>query len=173
MEKETEDALLRLLEVAYRDTGQSRRVAAFLLAWWNADTCGGFDLTDMWGLDLSLRNDIVRVFQFIAFDQHYPDSLGWRHEFGTVLRRWRPHLLEPRKEVSEECSSFDTEEASASEEALPTGFEFPPPIAAESDPDAFLAELRASAEGGDRDAEEFLTIFSRWETKFGATLKRP
>ena len=39
-------ALERLIDIAQRDTGQSRRVADFLLAWWNAGECGGFDLTD-------------------------------------------------------------------------------------------------------------------------------
>jgi hypothetical protein len=34
-----------LLDVAERDTGQSGRVRNFLLAFWNAEECGGFDLT--------------------------------------------------------------------------------------------------------------------------------
>lgn len=33
-------ALERLITIAQRDTGQSRRVADFLLAWWNAGQCG-------------------------------------------------------------------------------------------------------------------------------------
>jgi hypothetical protein len=33
-------ALERLIQIAQRDTGQSRKVANFLLAWWNADECG-------------------------------------------------------------------------------------------------------------------------------------
>ncbi|WP_456304106.1 DUF7673 family protein, partial [Acetobacter pasteurianus] len=38
-------ALARLIKIAKGDTGQSRRVADFLLAWWNAGSCGSFDLT--------------------------------------------------------------------------------------------------------------------------------
>ena len=34
------EALARLFEVAKRDTGQSRRVASFLLAWHNAEENG-------------------------------------------------------------------------------------------------------------------------------------
>jgi hypothetical protein len=34
-------ALERLIQVAQGDTGQSRIVANFLLAWWNAEECGG------------------------------------------------------------------------------------------------------------------------------------
>jgi hypothetical protein len=33
-------ALDRLVAIAQSDTGQSRRVANFLLAWWNAGSCG-------------------------------------------------------------------------------------------------------------------------------------
>jgi len=38
-------ALERLLEHACGDTHQSRRVADFLLAWWNAAACGAYHLT--------------------------------------------------------------------------------------------------------------------------------
>ena len=48
------DALERLIDIARGDTGQSRKVANFLLAWWNAEECGGFDLTDVWGVDKSI-----------------------------------------------------------------------------------------------------------------------
>ena len=33
--------------VAHGDTGQGRRVANCIFAWWNADVHGGFDLTDL------------------------------------------------------------------------------------------------------------------------------
>jgi hypothetical protein len=47
-------ALERLIEMAQGDTGQSRIVANFLLAWWNAAECGGFDLTDVWAVDTAI-----------------------------------------------------------------------------------------------------------------------
>ena len=40
-------ALEKLLNVAHEDSGQGRRVATCLLAWWNAEVHGGFDLTDL------------------------------------------------------------------------------------------------------------------------------
>lgn len=46
-----------LLAIARGDTGQSRRVADFLLAWWNAGSCGGFDFTTFWGMDDELCVD--------------------------------------------------------------------------------------------------------------------
>jgi len=55
-------ALRRLIEYAKRDTGQSRRIADFLLAWWNPAQCGGFDFTTMWGCDQAITEDMITVF---------------------------------------------------------------------------------------------------------------
>lgn len=89
------EALDRLLAVAEGDSGGSRRVADFLLAWWNAGTCGGFDLTDLWGLDLALREDVVAVFGLIARRHEYPNNLGVSVErrFGALVASWRPDLV--------------------------------------------------------------------------------
>lgn len=87
------DALQRLLLVAASDTGQSRKVANFLLAWWNAETCGGFDLTDLWGLDASLRNDAITVFGMVARVNSYPDTAGFKAEFERMVADWRPELV--------------------------------------------------------------------------------
>lgn len=51
--------LSRLIRIAQGDTGQSRRIADFLLAWWNAGSCGGFDLTTLWGLDSDIAADMT------------------------------------------------------------------------------------------------------------------
>jgi hypothetical protein len=86
-------ALRRLLAVARHDTGQSKRVAAFLLAWWNATTCGGFDFTDLWCVDRDLAIDMLTIIGMIARIREYPPALGLRQEFLEVLRAWRPHLF--------------------------------------------------------------------------------
>lgn len=85
-------ALERLIEIAQGDTGQSRIVANFLLSWWNAAECGGFDLTDVWGVDTAIAVDMLRVFALVAGGQHYPDALGYREHFETIVRVWRPTL---------------------------------------------------------------------------------
>ena len=89
----THAAIGRLLDIARSDTGQSRRVANFLLAWWNAPTCGGFDLTDLWGLDTVLCTDALRVFMHIATVNAYPDTLGYGPQFERLVADWRPHLI--------------------------------------------------------------------------------
>ncbi|WP_425474078.1 DUF7673 family protein [Sphingomonas montanisoli] len=54
-------ALDRLFDLAASDTGQARRAANFLLAWWNAQDNGGFDLADLFGVDHAVAADMAVV----------------------------------------------------------------------------------------------------------------
>ena len=67
-----------------------RRVADFLLAWWNAAGCGGFDITTAWGLDDEHVKDLVTVFRLAARCNAYPDTLGYGKDFERVVHAWRP-----------------------------------------------------------------------------------
>lgn len=89
-----ENALVRLIEIAKKDTGQSRLVANFLLAWWNADECGGFDLTDIWGVDTAVATDMLNVFTLAAVAHCYPDRLGYEDDFIAIVSIWRPELVD-------------------------------------------------------------------------------
>jgi hypothetical protein len=51
MDTATQSALDYLLALAERETRQSSKVANFLLALWNATENGGFDFTDLYGLN--------------------------------------------------------------------------------------------------------------------------
>jgi len=82
------EALERLIKMAKGDTGQCGRVARFLLSWWNASEQGGFDQTDLWGLDREIVSDVARVFGFIATTQIYPDKLGYADDFAQIIERW-------------------------------------------------------------------------------------
>ncbi len=84
-------AIKRLLDVARSDTGQSRRVANFLLAWWNASENGGFDLTDLWNVDLEIAEDMVTVFIILPNFRYYPDNLGYGRQFEKLAVEWRPN----------------------------------------------------------------------------------
>lgn len=87
-------ALRRLVAIARGDTGQSRRVADFLLAWWNAGTCGGFDMTNLWAVDTTIANDMVTVFGLVARISAYPDTHApeLQSEFEGIVRAWHPEL---------------------------------------------------------------------------------
>jgi hypothetical protein len=94
---ESKTALERLLDIARGDTGQSRKVANFLLAWWNAGECGGFDLTDVWGVDTAIAVDMLRVFALLAACRQYPDALGYGKQFDAIVRTWRPACSRPEQ----------------------------------------------------------------------------
>ena len=87
-------ALRRLLDLARGDTGQCRKAADFLLAWWNAGSCGGRAVTDLWTVDRAIADDMLRVATFIAANHEYPNAYGLRAEFEALVARWRPHLLD-------------------------------------------------------------------------------
>jgi hypothetical protein len=82
-------AILRLLAVAKRDTGQSTICANFLLSWWNSQANGGFDLTDMWGCDRQIREDMLTVLAFIAWNHEYPTFFKLGAEFEALVGQWR------------------------------------------------------------------------------------
>jgi hypothetical protein len=81
--------LERLIGIAQGHSGQSRVVANFLLAWWNAEECGGFDLTDVWAVDTSIAVDMLRVFALLASRCQYPDAMGYGRQFEAIVRAWR------------------------------------------------------------------------------------
>lgn len=75
-----------LLGVAEGDTGQSTRVRNFLLAWWNAEECGGFDLTDLWNVDMEIVEAIQRILFVLPNYRFYPDRLGFGERFERMAR---------------------------------------------------------------------------------------
>lgn len=95
MEGATEDALRRLFKIAKSDTGQSAKVARFLMAWWNAPDLGGFDLADLFSIDRTIALDLSCVFAFLASRPAavYADNLGLKAEMELVLRTHRPELF--------------------------------------------------------------------------------
>ena len=93
MTNEQKNAIERLIELAKGDSGGSRRAADFLLAWWNATECGGFDLTDLWGVSPDVAADMVTVFTLVASTHRYPDTLGYQEDFRRILAAWRPQLV--------------------------------------------------------------------------------
>lgn len=89
MDDVTRGALDRLLAVAMQNSSQSKHCADFLLAWWNADDNGGFDLTALWGLDSELATACSLVFIWLATNNHYPDDIGYGSQFKAVWQKWR------------------------------------------------------------------------------------
>ncbi|KPH63570.1 hypothetical protein [Novosphingobium sp. ST904] len=89
-------ALDRLIDVARSDTGQSKRVANFLLAWWNGDDWGHFPIADLFGLDREVGLDIARIVGFLAAypEAIYADQFGRREELIALVHQWREVVSE-------------------------------------------------------------------------------
>jgi len=56
------------------------------LAWWNARECGGFDVTDVGGVDTSIAVD-MRVFALLAGCRQNPDAMGYGKHFEAIAQR--------------------------------------------------------------------------------------
>ena len=82
-------ALGRLIPIALRDTGQSRRVADFLLAWHHAQENGGWDPTDLWSIDSAIAEDIVAVIKLLREVHRYPGDLGFQREIERIWELWK------------------------------------------------------------------------------------
>lgn len=87
-------ALARLVPLALSDTGQARRVANFLLAWWNGPDLGDFAIADLFALDTDVARDIATVIGILA--KHpgalYIDALGYSHEIQQIIALWRKDI---------------------------------------------------------------------------------
>ncbi len=94
MDQHTEAAVARLVEIARSDTGRARRVADFILAWWNAKDLGGFDLADLWYVDAAISRDMLTVVSFLTRQTSavYPDA--FRADIAEIIGQWRPEVLE-------------------------------------------------------------------------------
>jgi hypothetical protein len=91
-------AIYRLVDLARSDTGQARRAANFLLSWWNAQNCGGFDLTDLWAVDKKVADDMLAAAAFIAEHNEYPTAYGLGLQFEQLVADWRPHLVQAQSD---------------------------------------------------------------------------
>lgn len=92
-------ALNRLFAIARSDTGQSKRVADFLLAWHNAGENGGWDPTDLWSVDEAVADDMVTVVTAIRhLAGRYPGDVGYQAQIDRVWQEWRAHhTAKPRR----------------------------------------------------------------------------
>lgn len=82
----------RLMVHARRNSGQGRRVADPLPAWWNSGGCGAFDRTSLWSLGTAIVADMTILFGLIGRIHRYPDILGYEAKFKAIVQGWRLEL---------------------------------------------------------------------------------
>lgn len=92
---EVRRAVARLFDIARSDTGQARRVADFLMAWWNAGDLGGFDIADLFALDRAVAADMTTVFAFLGHHHSaiYADAFDLREDMKALIALWRPGII--------------------------------------------------------------------------------
>ena len=61
-------------------------VRDFLLAWWSAEDCGGFDLGDLWNVDPEIVEVMQRVFSALGKYRLSPYQLGYGERFERLRR---------------------------------------------------------------------------------------
>jgi hypothetical protein len=91
------DSLKRLFDLAHGDSGQCRRVAAFLLGLYNG-TRFPFDLTDFRTVDASIFEDMLRVLRLdnrpkVEVHLYFPDG---SKRFEALANDWSLHKQEWR-----------------------------------------------------------------------------
>lgn len=95
MDHDIVGAVARLTAIANADTGQSRRAADFLLAWWNGGDLGHFPIEHLWNVDRAISADMIAVLGYLAEQPCavYPDRFGFGDAMSALAARWRPELL--------------------------------------------------------------------------------
>lgn len=87
---EVGEAIGRLIDIARSDTGQSGRVADFLLAWWNGDDNGHFPIIHLCNCDAVISEDMVTIMAHLAQEPTiYPDAWGYREAMEALVEQWR------------------------------------------------------------------------------------
>lgn len=92
MDNDVRSAVGRLIVIAKSDTGQSRRVADFLLAWWNGADLGHFPIEHLWNVDRAISADMVTIIAYLAQQPCavYANAFGFDDEITDLARSWRP-----------------------------------------------------------------------------------
>lgn len=84
-----------MITIARSDTGQSRRVADFLLAWWNGADLGHFPIEHLWNVDRAISTDMVTILGYLASQPSavYASAFGLDDAMRALVERWRPEVL--------------------------------------------------------------------------------
>ena len=86
-----QQAIDLLLETATSHRPDARQAANFLLAWWHAHSCGGFDLQDLRQLGPRSGEQIVEILDLIWDVECGPEHLGRSQDFKDLIAKWRAH----------------------------------------------------------------------------------
>ena len=89
--EEVDIAFRRLFDIALNeDAGGAKRVADFLLACWNGDSYGHFQIIDALYVDREISVEMLTILAFLNQNGvHYANSWGHRAAMERVIDIWR------------------------------------------------------------------------------------
>jgi hypothetical protein len=88
--EEIGEAISRLLDIARSDTGQSQRVADFLLAWWNGDDLGHFPILHFCNCDPIIAEDMMAILAYLAQEPTiYANAWGYEAAMRALVEQKR------------------------------------------------------------------------------------
>lgn len=94
--EETGEAIGRLLDIAKSDTGQSQRVADFLLAWWNGDDLGHFPILHFCNCDAIIAEDMLAILAYLAQESTtYANAWGYEDAMRALVEQKRDLEFHP------------------------------------------------------------------------------
>lgn len=86
--EEAGEALNRLIAAADSDTGGARRVAEFLLSWWDGDGVQ-WAIIDITNVDAEIGEDMLIIIAYLAqTGVSYADAWGREKEMGELIDKW-------------------------------------------------------------------------------------
>lgn len=86
------DRIIAAIRVLIRSATTGERdaepVAAFLMAWYDPITYGGFNIQDLWDMDESARNAAAVLFAWLSENRATPQDLELEMVFEAIGSRW-------------------------------------------------------------------------------------
>ena len=86
-----QQAIDSLFDIANSHRPDARQAANFMLAWWNAAACGGFDLQDLRQMGPRLGESVAEIMDMIWQVGCGPEHLGYSNDFKELVAKWRSH----------------------------------------------------------------------------------
>ena len=84
-----QEAIGLLLDIADSHRPDARQAANFMLSWWNAGACGGFDLQDLRQMGSRQGEQVAEVLDLIWEVGCGPEHLGYSSDFKDLVEKWR------------------------------------------------------------------------------------
>lgn len=77
-----------LVVLALDGTSDAEPVAAFLMAWYDSDTYGGFNFDCLWQMDKKNRQQVAYLFDWISNNKVTPQDFELDLLFEVIGARW-------------------------------------------------------------------------------------